>query len=187
MRLKAIRGFAIPFPQVRTLKPLTKDDGAVDEPTLTAIASACVQECLRQQVGLRELGHLVHAYADAMRVSASVGSVGEELEQTLQATHATVDGGGLGKGSYRRTPVAFADGGDAAPAVEIARLVQALCRAWAEGEITSTDEFCKELLAIHPWTDGNGRTAFIVYNLLGGTLHAPQPLPDYFGSEFAPS
>lgn len=43
------------------------------------------------------------------------------------------------------------------------------------------DDWIKRLLEIHPWVDGNGRTASIIRNWFLGTLESPFDLPYYFG------
>jgi fido (protein-threonine AMPylation protein) len=40
-------------------------------------------------------------------------------------------------------------------------------------------EAVRSFLRIHPFTDGNGRVAFVLYNWLNHTLLAPAPLPDF--------
>ena len=42
-------------------------------------------------------------------------------------------------------------------------------------------EWIRQFLVIHPFVDGNGRTALVLYNWLLGTLDDPQKYPDYFG------
>lgn len=42
------------------------------------------------------------------------------------------------------------------------------------------DTLIKHLLDIHPWRDGNGRTASILRNWLLGKLDHPEPLPYYY-------
>jgi|APSaa5957512535_1039671.scaffolds.fasta_scaffold02580_25 hypothetical protein len=64
---------------------------------------------------------------------------------------------------YRTTPVVFSNGNDGADWREIPRLVNQLCKShlfW-DGRI---EEFCIEFLRIHPFADGNGRTAAILLN-----------------------
>jgi hypothetical protein len=43
------------------------------------------------------------------------------------------------------------------------------------------DYYTRRLLEIHPWIDGNGRTASILRNWLLSTLEEPTDLPFYFG------
>jgi hypothetical protein len=50
----------------------------------------------------------------------------------------------------------------------------------ALGNEAEVDWAIKALLDIHPWADGNGRTASIVRNWLNGTLQKPTMLPNYY-------
>ena len=64
---------------------------------------------------------------------------------------------------YRQTPAVFANGNEGANWQEIPRLMSQLCKSplfW-DREI---EEFCIEFLRIHPFVDGNGRTASILLN-----------------------
>ena len=74
----------------------------------------------------------------------------------------------LGYADYRETPVVFANGNRGVSWMEIPRLMEQLCKTdlyW-----TNTKEFLIEFLKIHPFADGNGRTASILYNRQGGGL-----------------
>jgi len=51
---------------------------------------------------------------------------------------------------------------------------------FAHQDQLTTDEFVVEFLKIHPFKDGNGRVAFLLYNILNNSLDDPAPLPDYF-------
>ena len=76
-----------------------------------------------------------------------------------------------GYADYRETPVVFANGNRGVSWMEIPRLMEQLCKTdlyW-----TNTKEFLIEFLKIHPFTDGNGRTASILYNRQGGGLLCP--------------
>lgn len=56
--------------------------------------------------------------------------------------------------------------------------------AWEESFLpteATTDPIIKQLLDIHPWADGNGRTASILRNWMLGTMDDPTPLPYYYG------
>jgi len=55
-------------------------------------------------------------------------------------------------------------------------------RLWRDGQELTPLEFYKELLLIHPFVDGNGRTAKVVLAWRGGTLHQPFfPPADFWG------
>lgn len=153
------------------------------------IASRCVEECVRQRdVGVDGVGRLLVAYSYAMEHADRLPTeddvvhlhdlvVGEYLDVVLDSR--------LGrpyapaKHRYRHTPATFENGGSAADSKDIpsamARIFEHL-----DADVEAA-EFVRALLVIHPWSDGNGRTAFILYNWLGHTLTTPQPLPDFFG------
>ena len=53
-----------------------------------------------------------------------------------------------------------------------------------EQELFGSEEgLIKALLDIHPWADGNGRTASILRNWVYGKLDDPEPLPYYYGDK----
>lgn len=83
-------------------------------------------------------------------------------------------------GALRRVPVTFANGGTAMPHGLVPRAFENLMEANAEGRLTP-EEFYQELMYIHPWTDGNGRIGFLVYNLLQETYFDLVPAPHYRG------
>lgn len=80
--------------------------------------------------------------------------------------------------SYRHTPVVFRDGGSSANHEDIPRLMRNL---FANGGLLTPDEFTKEFLDIHPFTDGNGRVGSLIWNYLNGTITNPEPMPYFFG------
>jgi hypothetical protein len=139
---------------------------------MSAIVSACVTECERQQVGLDRVGRLIQAYAYAI-----------EQTKSLPKEHDLFYIAGLiepaNKGGYRATPVTFENGGSSAPPRLIPNTIKRLFEVldWD----VAPDVFTRSLLQIHPFSEGNGRTAFVIYNWLSRTLDNPLPLPDYFG------
>lgn len=44
------------------------------------------------------------------------------------------------------------------------------------------NQWIKSLLDIHPWPDGNGRTASLLRNKILGTIDNPTPLPYFYGN-----
>ena len=82
--------------------------------------------------------------------------------------------------SYRHTPVVFRDGGPSADHETIPRLMNNL---FVHGQDLSADEFTKEFLDIHPFTDGNGRVGSLIWNYLSGTIEDPEPMPYFFGQD----
>jgi len=142
---------------------------------IVAIAAACAKECERQRVGLRELNRLITAYQFAVHHHDSLSKPLSEL--TMRTIAATIDPNI--NGQYRSIPVTFANGGTAASPETIPDTMNRMFELLDEN--TDVDEFIKAFLQVHPFVDGNGRTAFILYNWLKGTLNNPLPLPDYFG------
>jgi fido (protein-threonine AMPylation protein) len=72
-------------------------------------------------------------------------------------------------------------GGNAARAAEVPRLFERWVSQVSEEMLGNEDLFIKSLLDIHPWADGNGRTASILRNWMFGNLKDPEPLPYYYG------
>jgi len=128
--------------------------------TLTHIAQVCAAECERQKVGVMELANLLSAYEYARTHYYYASGRKPEISDILM----------LGKmiepekGRIRTVPVTFANGGSAAPADTVADALVRLCDAVDE-EMTAY-WFCEAFLKIHPFLDGNGRTAFLLYNLV---------------------
>lgn len=96
------------------------------------------------------------------------------------------------KGNLRTSHVGFMHGGSAAPAGEVRERFDRWCELAfdmlptirenpADTNVYYTDQLIKQLLDIHPWADGNGRTASILRNWMLGTLDDPEPLPYYYG------
>jgi Fic family protein len=94
------------------------------------------------------------------------------------------------KGQYRHLPVTF-NGvvGGVSP-----QNIHSCIRAWIHyfnEEIKYSEDLkevvvdpvIKEFLAIHPFRDGNGRTAWLLRVWMLNQWDDPQPLPDYFKEE----
>lgn len=98
---------------------------------------------------------------------------------------------------YRNTPVFFRNGGHAVNHLSIPRAMEALVSAINEPGIfterrinpgvtvtdITPDTITKEFLDIHPFADGNGRVASLLWNRLNKTLNCPNPMPYFFGTE----
>jgi hypothetical protein len=98
-----------------------------------------------------------------------------------------------GVDNLRTSHVGFTHGGSAAPVGEVRERFDRWCQFTAAsiedlaltGGSTAeaiVDPLIKSLLDIHPWVDGNGRTASILRNWMLNTLDNPQPLPYYYGA-----
>lgn len=137
------------------------------------IEAACLVECNRQGVGAAERQQLMYAYYSMLQnaktespsfSSGTVLSWGKIIEP-------------IKAHGIRRTPVTFANG---TTGFNPTLIQQAMDSLFANRENMTVDEFVKEFLIIHPFHDGNGRTAFVLYNALTGNPTEPVALPDYF-------
>lgn len=152
---------------------------------LTYTAVICAQECERQHVGLDRVAGLIEGIVQAREWGTLL------TLETLYATAYTVEPDN--KGYPRTVPVSFPDGTFAIAAENITTAMQAWIRAVRDyqtadhgsdtvnHDYTYVNALVKEFLDIHPFLDGNGRTGFLLYNYLKGTLHKPEPLPYYYG------
>ncbi len=81
---------------------------------------------------------------------------------------------------YRTTPVNFAGGGHASKAQTIPdAMPRLISHAPEKGEFTAWYPWIRAYLNIHPFQDGNGRTASLLFNWGMVTLDEPFPLPYY--------
>lgn len=84
-------------------------------------------------------------------------------------------------GKPRSTPVTFAGGGYAAPPEVLATALSALVEAWPtpEDDRSYKAAWLKEFLVVHPLSDGNGRSAWVLQQWLFNTWAAPTRLIDF--------
>ena len=87
---------------------------------------------------------------------------------------------------YRQTPVTFQNGGGSVNAQMIPQSMDTWwdCRpeiklVWDEEETENLDRWIRHFLWVHPYEDGNGRTASILRNRWLCTMNHPLDLPDY--------
>lgn len=169
---------------------------------LVKVANACAVECVRQKVHVRELGFLLGAYDWWYEKCADWTSifVGEHyapqpisVEQIL--TLGSFIEPGKNRHGFRKTPVTFQNGGSSCHASAIPEQMDKFienCNAFKMDpppKVSSHDmmvdfeslakALTKEFLWIHPFADGNGRTGFLLWNWLMGTLDEPTALPDF--------
>lgn len=134
-----------------------------------------VLECVRQQVGPIEVENLLLALdcAKTLKETRKLPSLSDikTIAGIIEPKKAE---------NYRTTPVVFNQGEPALKAEHIERQMKLLFNSINEMPI---DDFVMRFLVIHPYVDGNGRTASILYNWLIDTLEHPIPLPYYFGKE----
>lgn len=157
----------------------------------SGVAVKCVKECERQQTGPVEVAYLINGLECALVHFVQGGQVDDEFVRLL-AVRVEPDKNADG---FRHTPVVFRNGGSSAPHADIPRLITNWCSAVIDytndpnivWDTTLTKQMIREFLWIHPFKDGNGRVAFILYNFLCGfkkfyrdhTLMFVYPLPDF--------
>lgn len=138
---------------------------------INRIIQFCAEECKRQGSGEMSVYNMFNAYEYARETFLSesmILNLGSFVEPEKN------------KYGYRITPVTFANGGNSANHQDIPRLMSNIIGYYHEQDIT-VDTFIKEFLFIHPFVDGNGRTAAILYNYLKSSMDNPVNLPNYFG------
>ena len=101
--------------------------------------------------------HTSRPLEEAIRLTNKIVRGEYPKEQEFQRTNHG------GPGNYRDTPVTFINGNTAPKAMHVPRLMSSLCDSglWDEDR----KEFVLEFLKIHPFEDGNGRTAAILMNV----------------------
>lgn len=142
------------------------------------ILVTALNECRRQDTDFRAVVDLLAAYE-----VAEFNSDNKISEVLIWRLAELIDPVYNARG-YRQTPVTFANGGGSTSPQNIHRAMTTLISnvPGADGGIFTTDdvnEWIKQFLWIHPFRDGNGRCAWILYNRLKGTLAYPLPLPNF--------
>ena len=139
---------------------------------IEAVASLCAKECVRQHVGLDRVGYLINAYvlAHRLRNCRILPTLNDCLAIARLVEPRDADG-------FRRMPAVFDQGVEATASSAIP---ESMDRLFLHAEGADPAEWTKAFLRIHPFGDGNGRTAFLLYNWVGNTLDHPVPLPDFF-------
>lgn len=142
---------------------------------LQRIASVAASECMRQQVGLRQLIGLLKTYTvvatwprSKKLDSFDIVLLGNMIEPTNI--------------NWRQTSVIFANGGGSCSADVINSAMFNWINAVNDSHGVHSvdyDALIKHLLWIHPFRDGNGRLAWILRTWLLQQCDDPKPLPDY--------
>lgn len=156
---------------------------------LVAVANACAVECVRQKVGLREVGYLLNAYdwlADKNTTWGMFFSGPMPLDiSDFDILGATVEPQKNRRG-FRNTPVTFQNGGSSCHPQRIREKMTDLVNLinngrddYKEHPETFARRVTAEFLWIHPFNDGNGRVGFMLWNYLMETLDNPVALPDF--------
>ena len=141
-----------------------------EEPNIIAIANGALAECQRQQVGFDEYIGLLKAYQGALYAQKRIPHFND-----LYILAMTIDP--KTEGCYRLVPVTFANGGNASTHETIYQNMERLFQFL--DKTTDPYEWVRSFLSIHPFIDGNGRCAWILYNWLSHALNNPVPLPDF--------
>ncbi len=156
-----------------------------------------VSECERQHTLLVDEMTAAFNYACTVTADALPGNdIGLFVQNIARYVEPDVNRWRTDFTNLRLSHVGFDNGGSACPAGEVAhrfqRWVDQLnyeakdygCKGvteYIDGDIWLVDSYMKQLLDIHPWQDGNGRTASILRNWLLDQMSDPEPLPYYFG------
>lgn len=135
-----------------------------------------VAECERQHVGPRSVMRLLQAFEYAMYKIGGLSLKMDDLNTIIELINGAPT-------PFRKTPAVFDQGIEAVAPQHIKRQLDLLFQAYAENNTTPV-EFCKRLLEIHPWPDGNGRTAAVVYNFMlyevtEEVIRNPLTLPEF--------
>lgn len=153
-------------------------------------------ECHRQHVTnygdfANALNYAEWVTADRVKDVDSFGEFVQWLAAYIEPTKNITEFNSPTVNNLRTSHVGFMHGGSAAPAGEVRERFDRWCELAfdmlptirenpADTNVYYTDQLIKQLLDIHPWVDGNGRTASILRNWMLGTLDDPSPLPYYY-------
>ena len=132
----------------------------------------CAREVDRQQDSPMHVLYMFAAWEFAKGVVPGKNVDNEEVIHTLSMLVRGYDS----VPRYRGTPVYFAQGGHAANHQSIGRLMSQLMDL---ADKITVDQYVHEFLRIHPYEDGNGRVASLLYNIGNGTVLDPVDLPHY--------
>lgn len=156
------------------------------------VVRTAARECLKQQTGPLEVYYL----CDALNAACNYFADGFDVTPDFLMGLATIIEPEKNRiRDYRHTPVTFNNGGSSAPHADIPRLIQNWCDIVNEYnkdenvlmDTITVKQLIRELLWVHPFKDGNGRLAFVLYNFLAGfakfmreeTLMFVYALPDF--------
>jgi Fic/DOC family len=149
----------------------------IDYQACQRIVQFCSEECVRQHSGERSVGFMFDAWirmiqADPVISVETIMDIGKMVDPRINA-----------KG-FRRGRVWI--GGEVRPVVDFERVLGALCESYYDHAQSQEDisDFFREFEKVHPFTDGNGRTGAILYNMMLRTMKEPQETPDLEDPKF---
>lgn len=165
--------FRGPAPGFRTKRPhnIISDHDQLNL-LVYEIVPFCCTEVERQGDGPAFVQGMVRAWALCARAAEWEQGPSLFFVQELNAAIRMVN-----TANFRQVPVTFTNTISSAPSHhDVPRLMAQL---WENMDDITVEEFCYEFLRIHPFVDGNGRCAVLLYNLLNGTIHKPVPMPEF--------
>lgn len=138
-------------------------------------------EVIRQREDLDPyLQHMLSAWRYGIKICNEWRSIDEHDIHVLGGIVKGVFTGSEPYARYRQTPVSFANGSLGLNWEQIERQMSLI---FIHQGSYNVDDWTKRLLDIHPFEDGNGRVASIVWNIKNGTILHPVPLPDFYKAE----
>lgn len=155
--------------------------------TQIKIVEFCAEECRRQESGEVSVARMVRAYSDACEWSLELGRKPDEtyLMMLANAIEPVKNRWAGEENNYRRVTVSFANGN---LAIDPYTVPFAMGSLMLHGDLLMKENpegWVHEFLRIHPFLDGNGRVAAIVWNWLNGTLKNPVVYPEQDWSQDA--
>lgn len=134
---------------------------------IVRISTTAAKECVRQHVGLDRVAMLLEGYLFAMANGISLDSV-MTMARIIEPTN---------QGKFRTGAVTFINGGISSNPVSIPPQMVRLFSMIDDDTVPY--EFVRAFELIHPFSDGNGRVGWVLYNYLSDTMEAPKELPDF--------
>lgn len=139
----------------------------------------CADEVERQGDGPLYVAHMFEAWLYAREYVAAKGNMATENDICILSM--------LVRGfdripHYRNTPVTFANGSFGLDPQHVYRQMGLLVAEGLDPRSQMTlDEWIKTFLDIHPFEDGNGRVASLLWNVGRGKITNPVIMPDFYG------
>lgn len=143
---------------------------------LVKVGQVAAEEADRQGVGLAGLIRLLEAYQWSMEMSQLIRPSQISIDMVLILAKMIEPSNG---GFIRSTPVTFGGGGSSCDPREVRDVLERLLSGLKRVDCMMVDGWIEHFLWIHPFTDGNGRVAWILRVWLLGHWSSPENLPDY--------